>query len=154
MEMTRLITVIDVIRVIFGKLIQYICSTEVKEKKIIIKKPALFSFEECLWFLDRNLDDCMHCVEDDKVRKALRIGKKNVLFEVSEENENLTIKILKGTPDSVHAIIEYVNEWFDLDRDLRPFYRLLSRDRELSILGKDYRGMRIMGIPDFFEVLC
>ena len=124
---------------------------------ILINKPSHFSFNECLWFLDRNLDDCMHQVQHKQVRKLLRLNRKLILIEVSEKGKHLQVT-LPASKTSLTTfrkeIITYVHEWFDLDRDIGPFYRLLEKDKELKPLGKAYYGLRLVGIPDLFELLC
>ncbi|WP_025696071.1 DNA-3-methyladenine glycosylase family protein, partial [Paenibacillus forsythiae] len=51
-------------------------------------------------------------------------------------------------------LARYVRDWFDLDRDLRPFYKLAAGDPLLGPLTERFRGLRIVGIPDLFEALC
>ncbi|QJC54193.1 DNA-3-methyladenine glycosylase 2 family protein [Paenibacillus albicereus] len=48
----------------------------------------------------------------------------------------------------------YAEEWFDLDRDLAPFYRLTDADPLLREVGQTLRGLRMVGIPDLFEAAC
>ncbi len=115
--------------------------------------PENFSFQECLWFLDRNYDDCLHEVRKDSVRKLLSIDNIPTLIEISEEGNFLIIKVLIGKY-SENEIIEFVKEWFDINRDLTDFYQLLSKDTELAYMNLDYNGLRLLGIPNLFEALC
>ena len=115
--------------------------------------PKNFSFQECLWFLDRNYDDCLHEVRYNSVRKLLSIDDIPTLIEILEENNYLIIKVLAGN-NSENRIVEFVKEWFDIDRDLTDFYQLLSRDIDLSYMNIDYNGLRLLGIPNLFEALC
>jgi DNA-3-methyladenine glycosylase II len=119
--------------------------------KILI--PENFSFQECLWFLDRNYDDCLHEVRRDSVRKLLSIDETPTLIEISEEDNSLIINVL-SKKSSENQIINFVKEWFDIDRDLTDFYQLLSQDNELAYMTVDYNGLRLLGIPDLFEALC
>lgn len=48
----------------------------------------------------------------------------------------------------------YVREWFDLDRDLSPFYSMVKGDPLLGHAVESFYGLRIIGIPDLFEALC
>ena len=109
----------------------------------------IFSFAECLWYLNRNYDDCMHTVGADYVRKLIMVDDQPVLFEVRDK---LQVKILAGEPSA--AIDNYIVEWFDLKTDLRPFYKLLSANKALSYMSKDFAGLRLIGIPDLFEAIC
>ena len=115
--------------------------------------PNNFSFQECLWFLDRNYDDCLHEVRADSVRKLLSIDDIPTLIEIHKESNCLIINVLSGKK-SANEIIEFVKEWFDIDRDLTDFYHLLSQDAELAYMNLDYKGLRLLGIPDLFEALC
>jgi DNA-3-methyladenine glycosylase II len=115
--------------------------------------PPLFSFEEALWFLDRNLDDCMHEVSGNVVRKLLTCEGKPVLIELSSSGNAILINAVKGKITDEDAVIKYAGEWLDVDRDIAPFYRLLKKDRELTRLSVLFRGLHIVGIPDLFETL-
>ena len=115
--------------------------------------PQNFSFQECLWFLDRNYDDCLHEVRPDAVRKAIFINKIPTLIEITESDNQLIINVLVGN-NSEKQIIEFVKDWFDYDRDLSSFYKLLKKDSELKYMTSEYKGLRLMAIPDLFEALC
>lgn len=127
------------------------------ENTICIPKPAIFSFSECLHFLDRGYDDCLYSVGDDHVFKSLCIEGQKILLKVTEEPEALSIELLQPGEISEQALKKaaiYVSRWFDLERDLHPFYRLLSRQESLAFMREQYYGLRLMGIPDLFEALC
>jgi DNA-3-methyladenine glycosylase II len=115
--------------------------------------PQNFSFQECLWFLDRNYDDCLHEVRLDAVRKAIFINNEPTLLEITENGNQLIIKVLVGN-NSENKIIEFVKDWFDYDRDINPFYKLLEKDFELKYMASEYKGLRLLAIPDLFEALC
>jgi DNA-3-methyladenine glycosylase II len=121
---------------------------------IRIAQPALFSFPECLWYLDRGFDDCLHEVRDGKLRKLLRINGEKVLLELSETNRWIDIQVLVGKLSDWQFVEEYVKDWFDLARDLQPFDALLREDIDFKTLANTYSGLRLVGIPDLFEALC
>ncbi|HEV7348449.1 DNA-3-methyladenine glycosylase [Telluribacter sp.] len=116
--------------------------------------PLLFSFRECLWFLDRNYDDIMHRILPDAVIKPIRIAGRPLLVKISEGHQQLVIEVLRGEVTEPVALIHYVRELFDLDLDLAPFYTILKTDPELAFMAEAYFGLRLMGIPDLFEALC
>lgn len=118
-----------------------------------VKKPENFSFQECLWFLDRNYDDCVHEVKDKSVRKLLKIEGVLTLIEIQENDKKLIIEILIGTKNE-QIIGDFIQQWFDLQRDINPLYNLLSKDDDLKYMTTDYRGLRLLAIPDLFEALC
>jgi DNA-3-methyladenine glycosylase II len=120
---------------------------------ISIPIPDNFSFAECLWFLDRNYDDCMHAVECEVVRKAVIIKGEIGLLEIRQAGNSLEIRLLSGNVDS-DEIIQFVTEWFDIERDINPFYQLLEADSDFLFMTSDFKGLRLLGIVDAFEALC
>ena len=121
-----------------------------------ISKPNIFSFSECLQFLDRGYDDCLYTVFDDRVIKPLQIDGHSSLVQVKESKGKLEVTILTGliTKSALKKAVDYVAVWFDLDRDLRPFYHLLGQSQQFAYMRNKYHGLRLMGIPDLFEALC
>jgi DNA-3-methyladenine glycosylase II len=126
------------------------------ENRLYITKPDIFSFDECLHFLDRGYDDCLYSIRGKEVIKPLRINGREVLFSVSDAGKSLGIEILigKGSQKEHDQLGSYVSAWFDLERNLGPFYDLLEQHHQLNGMGKQYFGLRLMGIPDLFEALC
>jgi DNA-3-methyladenine glycosylase II len=122
--------------------------------KFSIKTPDEFSYDFSLAFLQRSPKEVMHIVEDRRVRKVLKISDQLVLFQVSDNKSELVVELLTGASKEAKAVVtEYVNEWFDLATDLRPFYSLAKKDEVLKTLVKKFHGYRIMGQPDLFESL-
>lgn len=119
-----------------------------------IQKPTLFSFQECLWFLNRNYDDCLYEVTENSAIKLIQLGGEIVLFEVKELGDALTIDILNNSNPDEAALKYYVSEWFDTEPNLTPFYKLLAKEKDLAYMVKEYHGLRLIGIPDLFESLC
>ncbi|MEL6560783.1 MAG: DNA glycosylase [Bacteroidota bacterium] len=122
---------------------------------IQIPKPAYFNFSECLWFLDRGYDDCMHQVLPDSVRKIIPTADGKHLIEVADNDNHLDVAILSGqaTPGSEKKIKEFITQWFDVDRDLSGFYTL-NAHQNTRWLTDPYEGLRLVMIPDFFEAIC
>ncbi|HEX9511245.1 MAG TPA: DNA glycosylase [Puia sp.] len=133
------------------------------EKRIVIPFPADFSFRECLWFLDRGYDDCMHTVKGNAILKALRVEGQAMLIRLTADKDRLQVEILQGgdmagrhvrAESSPEEFIKnYLIGWLDLERDLTPFYRLLDKDKRLSYMSAAFRGLRLIGIVDLFEAL-
>ena len=121
-----------------------------------IPLPPSFSFEECLWFLNRNYDDCLHAIEQDQLYKVIVIGQQPVLVRISTQGAQLTIDILKGpvTVAVQDQLKQYILEWFDLDKELQAFYTLLHAHPALSYMPEKFQGLRLIGIPDLFEAVC
>lgn len=118
--------------------------------------PPLFSFEECLWFLDRNFDDCMHRVADGKIYKALDTGRGLVLCSIGLEDDHIRIDLLQGENDAPNRayITTYVSEWFHLDADITSFYSKLEKVKALAYMPAAFKGLRLLSISSLFEALC
>ncbi len=91
--------------------------------QLFLPKLPDFSFTECLWFLNRNYDDCLHIVQDKQVSRAIVAGGKVVVLTVTENEGSLVIDTGESDPDGNDkaTILRYVWEWFDLNRDISPF---------------------------------
>lgn len=121
--------------------------------------PEEFHFEENLNYLSRNSNECLFHIDNNRIYKAIPIGEETPIIEVSSADENhLTIRFLgdsKPTNKKIRAeVAHYVKEWFDLDRDLSPFYSMAKGDPLLGHAVESFYGLRIIGIPDLFEALC
>ncbi len=95
----------------------------------------------------------MHKVADNKVRKVIDDGQNLALIEIFENDNNLIINTLKGDISS-QFLKDFVVEWFDLERNILPFYKILQNDEEFAFMVKDFSGLRFLGIPNAFEALC
>ena len=115
-----------------------------------------FSFNECLWFLNRNFDDCMHVVNAGSVRKALMVNDQPVLLNISMNGQNLQVQVLRGKADdrTESFIRRYITEWFDIDKDISAFYKLLITHKSLAYMPESFEGLHLVGIPDLFEALA
>jgi DNA-3-methyladenine glycosylase II len=122
---------------------------------MLLNTPQEFSFARCLEFLKRSPKELLHHMKDDSVIKAIRAGDEVAVFEVSSASNALAISFLTKEPHAElkEAIAAYVREWFDLDTDLQPFYRMAAKDKLLKDLVSRYHGYRIVGQPDLFESL-
>jgi DNA-3-methyladenine glycosylase II len=115
-----------------------------------------FSFSECLVYLNRSVDELLHRVENEALYKVLHLENRPVLIEVRAVDDGLQIKAMNARLSEANrlAVCDYVRHWFDLDRDLRPFYQLATTDPILQPLITRHQGLRLVGIPDLFEALC
>jgi DNA-3-methyladenine glycosylase II len=122
-------------------------------KSIELPLPEIFSFPLNLEFLKRSPKEILHRVENDAVVKLVSVKDESVLFSVCERNDKLIIDFLNTSPSSeaVSEVSRFVTEWFDLETDLNPFYKLARKDDLLKNLVKKYHGYRIIGQPDLFE---
>jgi DNA-3-methyladenine glycosylase II len=126
-------------------------------KQIIsIEAPLNFNFQECLWFLDRNFDDCVHKVNVDQVIKVIEIEGQQVLVSVAFYESKLQIELLEGDlkQSDLNKLKQFVSDWFDLEKDMESFYRLIKNDERLAYMAISYNGLRLIGIPNLFEAIC
>lgn len=123
---------------------------------ITIHQPQNFSFKECLWFLDRNYDDCLYKVTDTSVIKPLLIDDQKVILELTENGEGMAVELLYNESGGNHTetITAYIHDWLDLERDLSGFYQLLQQHHAFSYMPEEFAGLRLIGIPDVFEAIC
>ena len=128
---------------------------KMNDRQIHIPTAENFSFDECLWFLNRNFDDCMHTTGTDFIRKALMVKGNPVLLEIRNRDQHLVIEILNGDcgQSTRNDIIQFVEDWLEPTHNIEPFYDLLQKTPELSYMTTRYAGLRLVGIPDLFEAL-
>jgi len=124
-------------------------------EKIEIRTPKEFNFEHSLAFLRRSPKELLHRVEGKFVIKALELGRRAFVIKVGEKENVLQAEVLNGklSVGEKTAVERYIREWFDLDTNLKPFYRMARQDELLKPLVKKYHGYRIVGQPDLFESL-
>lgn len=119
-----------------------------------IPKPDHFDYLKCLEVLGDNEFECLHHKSEGKITKALTHRDRPFVFRLKEAGNDLELELLSGEKTHLAAAIAYVREWFDLDRDLSPFYERLREDPDFAYLADRFAGLRLMGIPDLFEALC
>lgn len=114
--------------------------------------PEDFNFEEGLVFLGRNSDEILYEIESSKIYRLLTFDEEKVPVSISFEKSQLIIETQSVTSKQ-NEIEQYLIDWFDLKRDLSSFYECIEKHAKLTPL-LEYRGLRIIGIPDLFEALC
>ena len=95
-------------------------------QKISLPTPAEFSFELCLSFLRRSPREVLHRIEEESVVKALSVADEIVVFQIHHQKNALEIEFLtKSISANIkQKVSDYVREWFDLETDLKPFYKM------------------------------
>lgn len=120
--------------------------------------PGDFNLNACLEYMNRSPLECLFRTDEAGVIRMFKLGNDPVLVRLSMSEGNLlSVTRLHGnTPGATEQewLARYLVEWFDLDRDLAPFYSLAEGDPLLRPLVSRHRGLRIIGIPDLFEALC
>jgi DNA-3-methyladenine glycosylase II len=126
------------------------------DQYIELELPNEFSFRECLVYLNRSDNECLHKVNGDGLYKLLKYEDSYVLFKVDVYNKKMRITFLNTIPTKrVKTLVAgYISDVFDLSTDLSLFYELAKDDKILDLLMNKYRGLRIIKINDLFEGLC
>jgi DNA-3-methyladenine glycosylase II len=121
--------------------------------KLLLPVPAEFDYNLNLQFLKRSPKELLHTIENDHVLKVVKANDEKLLIRVRPAEEKLIIDFLNSEPTakSKAYVRQFVTEWFDLENDLKPFYKMASADPLLKPLIKKYYGYRIIGQPDLFE---
>ena len=127
---------------------------EIKRIKILI--PEYFSFKETLSFLDRGFDECLYNLTDTSVSRLIRLIDGKGVLKVCKKGAYLEVELQKEeiSEYNLKEIADYVIEWFDLSRNIEPFYKLLGNSPLLESLAVNYSGSRIISIPNLFEAIC
>ncbi|KRF07148.1 DNA-3-methyladenine glycosylase [Paenibacillus sp. Soil766] len=119
--------------------------------------PEPFRYEQNIGYLSRSTNECLFVVDNSSIYKLLFIGDNLALIAVhSEDDVVLHIQIIHYTGASLTStvrenIARYVWEWFDLGTDLTSLYEM--KDPILRQVTEEFRGLRLMGIPDLFEAM-
>ena len=123
-----------------------------------IKLPEIFSWSAIMGYLNRTTNEVVYKMIGDKLRRAYKMDGEIYLCEISPDanQEYLRVRILndlKWTDKVKSYITRYIRDWFDLDTDLTDFYIMAENDSLLSDLIQNFYGLRLVGMPDFYEAI-
>jgi DNA-3-methyladenine glycosylase II len=126
---------------------------------IVIALPEHFDMNANLGYLTREKNECMYEIENDIITKVIAIEDIRSLVQISViNNEQMLVQFLNDSRPiekwKREEIVKYIHEWFDLDNDLTPFYKMAKADPLLKMPARNFYGLRVIGIPDLFEALC
>ncbi|MGQ2286971.1 DNA-3-methyladenine glycosylase family protein [Leuconostoc suionicum] len=126
------------------------------DKIYTIRLPKLFDWKKLISYLQREPNEIMyHVINNQYVRRAFELDDEIYLIEIQHTTSYLRIVLL----NEVHSlkpiikIIDFIEEWFDINRELMPFYEMAQSDDILAPLIKRFYGLRLVGTPDFFEAI-
>lgn len=126
-------------------------------KQIIIHTPD-FHFDEYYSYLNRNQNEVLHELDYDKktITKAIHLTGESFLIQIKAEKEHLVVSFPMSIPAKKTrlAAADYIIDWFDLEKNLEPFYKMAAKDMVLWNVVQKHKGLRIIGVPDLFEALC
>lgn len=126
-----------------------------KTNKLIITLPAEFDLGQNIAFLGRSDRESLFTIENGLVLKAFATDGGPAVVSIGLQGDVLEANVLTGKLDAKGeaAVSTYIRDWFDLDNDIRPFYKMAAGDKLLKPLTKKFFGLRLIGIPDLFEAL-
>ena len=115
-----------------------------------VMPPKEFDFSQCLKFLTRSPLEPCHLVENNAIYKLVKFEGKPILIKIRHRNQkNIRIDFLTPRPKKYirSGVAKYIWDWFDLDTDLRPFYRMARDDpvlkcRPRSLRSQDFDNFR------------
>lgn len=126
--------------------------------KILINLPPDFNMEVNLGYLGRNNNECMYQIENRTITRVIDTSTTHRLVQIHVNKFNqmvvLFLDSMPVTPAEQTEVIRFIRKWFDLDRDLTPFYNMAKADPLLKTPVQKFQGLRVIGVPDLFEALC
>ena len=122
-----------------------------------LRLPKEFDFAKCLKFMARSPEEPCHLVNQGSLYKLLKLDQDPILLKIQLRNKNaLSIEFLTKRPiRSIRAkVAKYIWNWFDMETNLKSFYRMAKDDVVLKHIATSYYGLRMVSIPDLFEAIC
>ena len=102
------------------------------------------------------LNECLYNLTENSISKLVILSDGKGIIKIYQNEENLEVELQKRkiSTYNLQEVKKYVTEWFDLERNIEPFYKLLNKHKKLSFFAKNYSGSRIISIPNLFEAIC
>nr|WP_275677678.1 DNA-3-methyladenine glycosylase [Neobacillus drentensis] len=126
--------------------------------EFVIDLPNDFDMDANLGYLGRSTNECMFEIEYGTITRVISTGSKYRLIQIHANQQNqLIVQFIDSSPvepAQQEEVIRFIREWFDLDRDLSPFYEMAKEDTLLEKPLQSFYGLRLIGVPDLFEALC
>jgi DNA-3-methyladenine glycosylase II len=114
-----------------------------------------FSYEKCFNALYRSEDEILYRLEHQRIYRLINVGGNYIPVVISKGADHVLLETERELKETeIFYLTQYVQNWFDLNKDLTPFYQLLQKDSRLAHLPEQLHGLRIVGIPDVFEAIC
>ncbi|TWD93718.1 DNA-3-methyladenine glycosylase II [Neobacillus bataviensis] len=125
--------------------------------KLYIHLPLDFNMAANLGYLGRNKNECMFDIEDNVITRVVKTTVTNRLVQIyANKNNEMIVQFVNSIPEKTELteVVSFIWEWFDLERDLSPFYKMAKGDSLLEKPVQEFHGLRVIGVPDLFEALC
>lgn len=118
-----------------------------------LKKPPHFRLKQNIVFLTRSEQEILHQFKNDVLYTVITIDDKQFAVKLKENETDIIVTVYDEavTKRDSENIKQYIENWFDLKRNLQPFYSMAENDPILRPIVEKYKGYRIVGIPNLFE---
>lgn len=124
-----------------------------------IPTPQFFDWLIILSYLKRSPKEVMYVItKEDNVQRAFKIDSVIYICSISYDlkEQKLIISIINDihpTKIALSAISDFIIDWFDINNRLENFYKIGQKDPILSSLVNKFSGLRLVGMPDFYEAI-
>lgn len=118
--------------------------------------PDPFDYAACLAYLKRSDKEVLHQVVEERIHKLIRIHGQDYLIQIHQEQAGeLEIVCLNSSvpQDIEHHILSYVEEWLDLNTDIKAFYISVAAEPVFQPLIERLYGLRLIKVIDLFEAI-
>ena len=124
-------------------------------KRFEIATPDPFHYERCLEYLNRSPLERSYRVIGQSIYKYHFTEEKGYLLQIKAKSDHLSVQVHNRELSKVEGnqLSQMVRFWFDLDTPLDQFYVSAKEDPIFDPLIQQYRGLRLIKIPDFFEAI-
>ncbi len=115
--------------------------------------PPLTSWRQLMRWIDR-WERMVYRVEGESIRMWLPAEVGEGFLAISPlHDQALSLRLFHAGGLNRKAVEQHLRAWWDLDRDMAPFFERFANDGLLRESLKTNQGARIVGFPDLFENL-
>lgn len=121
-----------------------------------LEVPKEFDYQQNIDYLLRESNEVMYQIVEEQIIRVVEIDFLAVLVKISYKPRCLIVSVLNEVELNDfqgQQLVAYVRDFFDLSCDLAPFYQLAQKDPILKGVEEQFYGLRLMGVPDFFEAI-
>ena len=128
-------------------------------KNIIhLETSSIFDWGQIISYLSREEKEVMYQVANDRIKRLFKVENEFYLCTIfyNEPVQGICIQAENQTIFSAEArkvISNFVRDWLDLDQSLDNFYQFAQEDGILAPLVQKFYGLRLVGVPDFYEAI-
>lgn len=117
-----------------------------------IQLPIPFDFTYIARYLSSPKQPMVYQIDGDTVYRALPTAFFSATVDAISRQVEVSVEARIADQEAAKEDVRrFIMDWWDLSRDMAPFYQIADADALLSPLAAQHRGLRIVGIPDLFE---